>query len=201
MMSVSPKGPMSSLSPSPALPVTPSFNPAYDPNPLASYAMELVSEFLMREKREWMMKSKWAKTGREQLGKDLGDIESAVCLSNKNTASPSAQTLLPVFLLLRRTLTLPPSPLPPSIVEPYLDILPAPPDPDEVPFREPTMQTTTASLYVNPRLADAAALEVLEELLENERESVEAAGATREQTANWLIGQIESVEKRVSLPE
>lgn len=165
---------------------------------LAEYALELVSEFLTREKREHMLKDKWAKSGRDQLSRDLGEIESSLCLGGRNSASSHATHLLPVFLLLRRNYALPPSTLPPSVTDPYLDILPTPPDPDDVPFREPTVQSTTATLYVNPRLDDAAASNVLEELTEHEIEQVEVAGGTREQAVEWTSQLVESVEKRVS---
>jgi hypothetical protein len=161
-----------------------------DLNPIANYALELVSEFLAREKREYMLRNRWAKSGRDQLGKDLGEIETALCMSTK-TASLAASTLLPIFLVLRRSFALPPSPLPPHITEAYLDILPSPPDPDDVPFREPTVQTTTAALYVNPRLDDHAALEVLEELIESEKDRNGASDLR-------ILDLIDSVEKRVS---
>ena len=144
-----------------------------------------------------MIKQKWAKSGRDQLGKDLGDIEASLCVSSKSP-TPLASTLLPVFLVLRGTYALPPSPIPSNITEAYLDILPGPPDPDEEPFREPNVQTTTVALYQNPRLEDDAAMEVLEELVENEREKVEGAGATEPQQIDWCLKQIESVKKRVS---
>jgi hypothetical protein len=160
--------------------------------------MELVSEYLTREKREYMMKQKWAKSGRDQLGKDLGEIESSLCLASKSTATSHASTLIPIFLLLRRSYALPKSSLPLSITDPYIDLIPAPPDPDDVPFREPTVQTTTATLYRNPRLDDPAALEVLEELVESEREIVEGEGATQEQMVDWVTGLVQQVEKRVS---
>ena len=169
-----------------------------DPNPLASYALELVSEFLTREKREYMLKGKWAKSGRDQLSKDLGEVEAGLCITGRNNTSTHAPILLPIFLLLRRTYALPPSPLPSSMIDPYLDILPVPPDPDDVPFREPTVQSTTATLYVNPRLDDAAALGVIEELVENEREQIGITGGTREEATKWITGLIESVEKRVN---
>ncbi|WVQ63417.1 uncharacterized protein L199_001570 [Kwoniella botswanensis] len=167
-----------------------------DTNILANYTMELISEFITREKREHILKSKWAKSGREQLGKEVGEIESALCMASKNNPSNLAPTLIPIFLLLRRTFALPRSPLPPTITEPYLDILPAPPDPDDVPFREPSVQTTTASLYVNPRLDDSAAAVVLEELVEFEKENAQSAGGSREETVGWLIDLIDGVQKR-----
>ena len=151
--------------------------------PDSSFALEMVSEYLTREKREYMMKTKWAKSGREQLGKDLGDMEAAV---------PS---LLPVFLVLRRTFALPPSPLPSDVVEPYLDVLPVPPDPDDVPFRQPTVQSTTAALYVNPRLDDKAAARVLDELVESEKEKIPV-----EDHVEWIGRLIDNVQKRASLP-
>jgi hypothetical protein len=159
---------------------------ANDPNPIANYALELVSEYLSREKREHMLKAKWAKSGREQLGKDLGDIESAF---------KTSQILIPIFLVLRRTFVLPPSPLPTDYIDQYLDILPAPPDPDDVPFREPSVQSTTATLYVNPRMSDEAAAVVVSELVESEKEKLE--GATDEEKERWIGEQIDAVAKRV----
>ncbi|KAK8850617.1 hypothetical protein IAR55_004536 [Kwoniella newhampshirensis] len=192
----SPQTPLSALPPPLHSPSGPAKSPLPDTNILANYTLELVSEFLTREKREHMAKSKWAKSGRDQLGKDLGEIEAALCLVSKNTASPHGQTLLPIFLILRRTFALPKSPLPPAIIEPYMDILPAPPDPDDVPFREPTVGTTTAALYVNPRLDDAGAQVVLEELIESEKEKVENARGTREEMVAWITDLIDSVQKR-----
>lgn len=196
MSASSPRTPLSALPP-------PTQSPTLPPNItrselLAAYALELVSEFLTREKREYMIKQKWAKSGRESLGKDLGDIESSLCLANKSTPSPHASALLPVFLGLRRAYALPKSPISPAVIEPYLDLLPIPPDPDDVPFREPTVQTTTAALYVNPRLDDVSAYEVLEELIANEQEKMEAEGALPDEAKNWLTELISGVEKRVS---
>ncbi|KAL7420865.1 hypothetical protein Q5752_004819 [Cryptotrichosporon argae] len=165
-------------------------------SPIADYALELLSEYLTREKREYMLKNKWAAKGHDQLGRDLGEIEAALCLAGKAQPSAHAPDLLPTFLVLRRTFALPPSPLPPTVTEPYIDILPAPPDPDSVPFREPTVGTTTATLYVNPRLGDAAALDALEELVESEREKVVADGASDDVMAHWVLDLVEQVEKR-----
>ncbi|ORX40941.1 hypothetical protein BD324DRAFT_647844 [Kockovaella imperatae] len=196
--SLSPKTPLSAVpaTPPPWMQNSPIKPPHPDPEPMKHYALELVSEYLTREKREYMLRSKWAKSGRDQLGKDLGDIESALCMCSKTATTPQAPILMPVFLQLRRTFTLPPSPLPSSIVEPFLDLLPAPPDPDEEPFREPTVQTTTVALYQNPRLEDDAAIQVLEEFLDSEKEMVEAAGANESQRVEWCVKQIENVKKR-----
>jgi hypothetical protein len=138
----------------------------------AEYALELVSEYLAREKREYMLKNRWNKSGRDQLGKDVADIETAY------------RSLIPVCLILRRSFALPDSPLD---VDAFLDMLPPPPDPDDVPFREPTIQTTTMALYVNPRLDEQQAYEVLEELVENERDK----------GVEDVSGLIDAVEKRV----
>lgn len=169
-----------------------------DHNPIEAFTLELLSEYITREKREYMLKYRWAKSGREQLGKDLGDIEAAVCLIGKSNASKHAPTLLPIFLELRRTFALPVSPLPRAIVDPYYDVLPERPDPDSIPLREPTVSSITASLYVNPRLDDAAALNVIEELLESEREKGVNANVSEQKTISWLNGQIDQIEKRVS---
>ena len=60
------------------------------------------------------------------------------------------------------------------------------------------MQTATATLYVNPRLDDATAFDVLGELVDQEREKVENAGSKYREATEWMIGVINSVEKRVS---
>lgn len=171
--------------------------PLPDPNPIANYVFELVSEYIAREKREYMAKSKWAIKGREALSKDLGEIEATFCVS-KGGASAYAAELVPTFLVLRRQFNLPKSTLPPAIIEPYLDILPAPPDPDDVPYREPTVASTTAKLYVNPRLDDIAAYEVLEEMAESAREDAEAQIQEQEEQLDVLIGMVDQIEKRVS---
>lgn len=164
---------------------------------MENYTIELLSEFLMREKREYMLKNKWVKTGREQLSKDLGDVELALCTSGKSLTG-SAPLLLPAFLLLRRTFALPSSPLPSRVTEQYFETLPSPPDPDSVPLREPTVSSTTAMLYVNPRLPDDVALDAVEELLESEREKGMNAAISQEKTIAWLNGLVDQVQKRVS---
>ncbi|KJE03993.1 hypothetical protein I311_02124 [Cryptococcus gattii NT-10] len=193
----SPQTPLSNLPPALDSPVgSPARTSQPDPNMLANFTMELISEYITREKREQMLKFKWAKSGRAQVSKDLGEIEAALCLVSKSKASSIAPLLLPTFLLLRRTFALPPSPLSQAITEPYIDILPAPPDPDDVPFREPTVSSTTAALYVNPRLSDDKAYDALEELAEFEKEKVDGAGGTRQQMTDWALSQIEAVQKR-----
>lgn len=169
-----------------------------DSSPQENYTLELISEYLLREKREYMLKNKWQKSGRDQLSKDLADIESALCVASRGQPTKHAHSLLPAFLLLRRTFALPFTPLPGSIVEPYWDMLPAPPDPDSIGLREPTVSSTTASLYVNPRLDDDAALDAIEELLENEREKGINAAVGQEKTIAWLEGLVDQIEKRVS---
>lgn len=143
-----------------------------------------------------MLKMKWAKSGREQLGKDLGEVEQSLCLANKQQPGPLAPTLVPVFLVLRRTYLLPASPLPTKLVDAFIDLLPAPPDPDDIPFREPSVQTATSSLYVNPRLDDAAAFDVLQELIVYEKEILDERGMGDEVPAA-LAQIIDHVEKRV----
>jgi hypothetical protein len=161
---------------------------------MAAYVLELVTEYITREKRESMLKCKWAVKGREALAKDLGDIEMAICTA-KGGPSPAASLLLPTFLVIRRTFGLPPTPLPAEVVEPYYDILPAPPDGDDE-YREPTVGNTTASLYVNPRLDNDAAAVVLEELVESEREKAIEAGIPEEEVQEIILGLVEQVEMR-----
>lgn len=186
--SSSPKSPISPL------PLSPTSLPA-DPNRLAEYTQELVTEFLTREKREYMLKTKWARSGREQLSKDLGDIELSLCLVSKQQPGPLAQALVPVFLELRRTFLLPNSPLPTKLIDAFVDLLPAPPDPDDIPFREPSLQTATSSLYVNPRLDDTAAFGILQELVTYEKEILQERGM--EDVSSALVQIVEYVEKRV----
>ncbi|BEJ14602.1 hypothetical protein CspHIS471_0403690 [Cutaneotrichosporon sp. HIS471] len=168
----------------------------HDPSPVESYALELISEFVTREKRDYMLKNKWVKTGREHLGKDIADMESILCVVGKSYPGPHAPSLMPVFLQVRRTFALPPTSLAQKIVEPFYDMLQSPPDPDSVPLREPSVSSTTASLYVNPRLPDAEALDLIEELLENEREKGINADVTQEKTIAWLEGLIGQMVKR-----
>ena len=146
-----------------------------------------------------MLKSKWARSGRDQLGKDLGEIEQALCLVSKQQPSPLAPTLVPVFLSLRRTFLLPTSPLPPKLVDAFIDLLPPPPDGDDVPFREPSIQTATNALYVNPRLNDSAAFEVLQELIVYEKEILDERGMG-DGVPPALVQVLEHVQKRVRLP-
>jgi hypothetical protein len=145
-----------------------------------------------------MLKNKWAKAGREQLSKDLFDIESATCVSHKGTPTSHSSGLLPVFLLLRRTFSLPATPLSNAIIGSAYEMLPMPPEPDAVPLPEPTVSSTTAALYVNPRLSDRDALDLVEELLESEREKGINAAVSKEKTVAWLLGQVDHVQKRVS---
>lgn len=143
-----------------------------------------------------MLKTKWARTGREQLSKDLGDIEQSLCLVSKQQPGPMAQPLVPVFLELRRTFVLPNSPLPTKLIDAFADLLPAEPDPDDVPFREPSLQTATSSLYVNPRLEDSAAFEILQELVTYEKEILQERGM--DDVSSPLVQIVGYVEKRVS---
>lgn len=144
-----------------------------------------------------MIKGKWAVKGRDALGKDLGEIESAACLA-KGGLSAHTPELVPAFLELRRFFNLPKSPLPMTVIEPYLDVLPAPPDADDVPYREPSVANITAKLYMNPRLDDAAAYGVLEELMDSERESAEANGVEGSEQELYLTGLVDQIKKRVS---
>lgn len=170
-----------------------------DQTPIENYTHELISEWLTREKREYMAKNKWAKSGRDQLHKDLLDIETALCVSGKGAPSKHTPELLPVFLLLRRTYSLPATTLPNSVIGSAYEMLPMPPEPDGVPLAEPTVSSATAQLYVNPRLPDTAALDAIEELLESEREKGMNADVSVEKTISWLLGQVEQIQKRVRI--
>jgi hypothetical protein len=147
-----------------------------------------------------MLKVKWAKSGRDQLSKDLGEMEQALCLLSRQQPSPAAPALVPVFLALRQTFSLPPSALPPKLVDAFVDQVPAPPEADNEPFREPSIQSATGSLYVNPRLDDVAAFEILQELIEYETEMLKEED-DRIDVPSALFATVESVERRVSPPD
>jgi hypothetical protein len=103
--------------------------------------------------------------------------------------------LLPVFLELRRTFLLPPSPLPAKLVDAFVDQLPTPAQ--EEPFREPTLQSATSALYVNPRLEDFAALDVLEELIVYEIDMLKNANRPHD-VPSWVMSLIDNIKLRVS---
>ena len=180
---------------SPTSPLPPIGSPVHGSSRVADYAQELLSEYATRERREYMLRCKWARSGREQLGKDIGEMEQALCLLSRQQPSPMAPALLPVFLILRRTYLLPPSTLPPKLVEAFIEQLPPPAH--EEPFREPTLQSTTSSLYVNPRLDDSAAYRVLDELIVYETDILKNAHREHE-LLSTLRGLIDSIKLRVS---
>lgn len=159
----------------------------------AAYVFELLSEYLTREKREYMLKSRWAKSGRDSLAKDFNEIEQTFC------AGGATASLIPTFLTLRREFGLPPSQLPAAVIEQYEHLVAPAPEGDEVPLREVTVQTATGALYQNPRLSQADAVAVLTELVEAERERGEWNARLNEgQWHGWIEGVLEAVEKRVS---
>lgn len=180
---------------SPTSPLPPLGGPSHGPSRVADYAQEVVTEHATRERREYMLKCKWAKSGREQLGKDIGEMEQALCLLSRNQPSPMAPKLLPVFLALRRTFLLPPSTLPPKLVDAFSEELPPPAQ--EEPFREPTLQSATSALYVNPRLDDSNAFRVLEELLVYETDMLKNALRGHE-IPSTLHALIDNIQLRVS---
>jgi hypothetical protein len=183
-------------SPTAPLPSLGGSSPSHGHPRIADYAQEVLSEFATREKREYMLKCKWAKSGREQLGKDIGEMEQALCLLSRNQPSPMAPTLLPVFLALRRTFLLPPSTLPSKLVDAFIEELPPPAQ--EEPFREPTLQSATSSLYVNPRLDDSTAFRVLEELLVYETDVLKN-GSRGNEIPSASHALIDNIQLRVSL--
>jgi hypothetical protein len=180
---------------SPTSPLPPIGSPVQVTSRVADYAHELLTEYATRERRDYMVKCKWARSGREQLGKDIGEMEQALCLLSRQQPSPMAPALLPVFLSLRRTFLLPPSTLPPKLVDAFIEQLDPPAH--EEPFREPTLQSTTSSLYVNPRLDDSAAFRVLEELIVYETDMLKNAQRELE-IPSALIGLIDNIKLRVS---
>jgi hypothetical protein len=106
-----------------------------------------------------------------------------------------APILLPIFLALRRTFLLPPSPLPSKLVEAFIEELPPPAN--EEPYREPTLQSATSTLYVNPRLDDSNALKVLEELIVYETDMLKNAHRGNEIPVA-LLSLIDNIQMRVS---
>lgn len=162
----------------------------------AAYVYELLSEFITREKREHMLKYRWAKSGRDALTKEFNEIEHIFCVGGGS----SAAEMLPTFITLRRDFALPPSPLPPALLEQFEHLVAAPPEGDEVPLRETTVQSATGALYQNPRLSQDDAITVLMELVEAERERGEwDLKKNDNQWRAWIEGVLEAVEKRVSL--
>ncbi len=161
--------------------------------PIAQLALEILSEWLTREKRESMRALKWTKSGRVALGRELGEIEDKVgaaagggaggssgSVSRRNKAgatgavaavSPQQAALGPVFDALRTLYNLLPSSGGAApIRRPGLDYLPIPTLDEDEPYFPPTLQSVTSALYCNPRLSTPAAAAVLMELVEYERD-------------------------------
>ncbi|KAJ9121735.1 hypothetical protein QFC22_002356 [Naganishia vaughanmartiniae] len=133
---------------------------------IAAYAFEILSEFCLKEKRDYMRNEKWIKSGRKGLSKDVNDIEDKVSgmfagIGQRSGGSP----LLPVFDVIRRLYNLEaatnseiPSFSPITILD------------ERVAYYPPTAQSVTSALYCHPRLETAKAVLVLIELVDYEKD-------------------------------
>lgn len=164
-----------------------------DEKALAAYALELLSEFVTREKREYMRSEKWIKSGRKTLSKELNEIEEKLCFSytpSTSAGSPAGSSsapggrarrtksgaalaanpcLLPIFEVVRRTFNLEP-PIGQSAILSGANLgTIAVPDEDESYF-PPTPQSVTSALYCNPRLDTEPAVDIILELVDYEKD-------------------------------
>jgi hypothetical protein len=133
---------------------------------IAAYAFEILSEFCLKEKRDYMRSEKWIKSGRKGLSKDVNDIEEKLSgmfsgVGKRSGGSP----LLPVFDVIRRLYNLEaatssgaPSFSPTTILD------------ERATYYPPTAQSVTSALYCNPRLETAKAVLVLIELVDYEKD-------------------------------
>lgn len=170
---------------SPSRPSKPGTNGSADKDDKAwsAFAMELLSEYLTRERREYMSKEKWIKSGRKALSKDMNEIEDKLCFApspsqegafkSRRTKSGGAlaqnPSLIPIFDVLRRIYNLEQPPGQKAILtgSEYAPI--NIPDEDE-PYFPPTPQTVTSALYCNPRLKVEPAIGVIMELVDYEKD-------------------------------
>lgn len=168
--------------------------------PLATFAFELLSEFLTREKRENMRAEKWFKSGRKTVSRDIDELEDRMCFApagasggqfaalrgnssnssrKKSVAGMLAsgqvenQELLPVFELLRRIYLLEPrggGPLRGQDAVLPPGLQPVYLPEMDEPYLPPTVQTITSALYVSPPLPTVEAVEVIMELVDHEKD-------------------------------
>ncbi|GHJ87683.1 hypothetical protein NliqN6_4085 [Naganishia liquefaciens] len=129
---------------------------------IASYTMEVMSEYVVKEKRDYMRSEKWLKTGRKSLSKDVNDIEDK--LTNSGSGQQGTLRLLQTFDLLRRLHNLEPPANGSTTFTPTTI-----PEENEAYF-PPTAQSVTSALYCYPRLDTARAINVLMELVDYEKD-------------------------------
>jgi hypothetical protein len=152
--------------------------------PAAAYTLELLSEFATREKRESMRALKWIKSGRVALARDLAEIEEKVVFAAMGSGASGKSkgmklpptvsdvphaiaSLIPVFEAIRSVYALPASS---TSVPRRTDFAPISVIEESEPYYSPTLQSVTSALYCNPRLSTAAAVAILMELVEYERD-------------------------------
>lgn len=131
---------------------------------IAAYALEILFEYVVKEKRDHMRSEKWLKSGRKALSKDVNDIEDKLSTMFSGNGKQGASPLLPIFDVIRRLYNLEPASKPNASFTP-LAIL----DETEA-YYPPTAQSVTSALYCNPRLDTARAVNVLLELVDYEKD-------------------------------
>ncbi|KAJ9112542.1 hypothetical protein QFC19_000557 [Naganishia cerealis] len=133
---------------------------------IAAYAFEVLSEYVVKEKRDYMRSEKWVKSGRKSLSKDVNDIEDKLSSMFSGSGKRSGGSpLLPVFDVVRRLYnleTITSSAVPSFSPITILD--------ERVAYYPPTAQSVTSALYCNPRLDTAKAVSVLIELVDYEKD-------------------------------
>ena len=166
---------------------------------LAGYAFELLSEYIVREKRDYMRAEKWTKSGKKQLSRDIDEIEDKMCLASTfKSGSSSSDTplensvLLPILDVLRRIHAL-------DTVASKTSALPAGKEfnPIDIPeweeaYLPPTVQTITSALYVQPPLSTLRAVDCVMELVDYEKDlrTMDVRGAmSREEDAGQGNGE------------
>lgn len=130
---------------------------------IAAYALEILSEYVVKEKRDYMRSEKWIKSGRKTLSKDLNDIEDKLSSMFSGNAKQGSSPLLPIFDVLRRLYNLEPASKANTFTP--MTIL----DENEA-YYPPTAQSVTSALYCNPRLDTPKAVDVLLELVDYEKD-------------------------------
>lgn len=131
---------------------------------IAAYALEILSEYVVKEKRDYMRNEKWIKSGRKALSRDFNDLEDKLSSMFSGNGKQGTSPLLPIFDVIRRQYNLEPASKPNTSFTP-MTIL----DESEA-YYPPTAQSVTSALYCNPRLDTARAVDVLIELVDYEKD-------------------------------
>jgi hypothetical protein len=129
---------------------------------IAAYTLEVMSEYVVKEKRDYMRSEKWLKTGRKSLSRDVNDIEDKLGISG--SGRQGALRLSQIFDLMRRLHNLEPTAKVNASFTPV-----AIPEESEA-YYPPTAQSVTSALYCNPRLDTAKAVAALLELVDYEKD-------------------------------